>query len=45
MITTGLYFKNKETESMLNKETVGKWIGWLELPLALYLNQTLNQRV
>jgi hypothetical protein len=42
MIATDLYFKNRETESMLDKETVGRWIGWLELPLALYLKSNLK---
>ena len=42
MITTGLYLNNRETESMLDKETVGKWIGRLDLPLALYLKSNLK---
>jgi hypothetical protein len=42
MITAERHSKNEETASMLDKETIGKWIRELKLPLALYLKSNLK---
>ena len=42
MITADRHPKNEEAVAMLNKETIGKWIRELKLPLALYLKSNLK---
>ena len=42
MIISERHPKNQEVASMLDKETIGKWIRELKLPLALYLKSNLK---
>ena len=42
MVTMEQLSTNNRIDRMLDKETIGKWIGELKLPLAIYLRDNLK---